>query len=84
MTYVDWHEKPERTTPTATVSKPPDDPKALAKQLAGKSQENEYTRGAPDGHSPSRCQAPGAAVTPQNRFNPSTAHHVFGLFIEPF
>jgi hypothetical protein len=43
MTYVDWHEKPERTTPTATVSKPPDDPKALAKQLAGKSQENEYT-----------------------------------------
>ena len=43
MTYVVWPERPERTTPTATVSKPPDDPKALAKQLAGKSQENEYT-----------------------------------------
>jgi hypothetical protein len=41
MTYVYWHEKPERTTPTATVSKPSDDPKALAKQFAGKRQENE-------------------------------------------
>ena len=44
MTYVYWHEKAERTTPTATVvSKPPDDPKALAKQLAGTGQEIEYT-----------------------------------------
>ena len=47
MTYVIWYEKPEPTTPTATVSKPPDDPKALAKQSAGKSRENEYT---PDEH----------------------------------
>jgi hypothetical protein len=47
MTYVYCHEEPERATPTATVSKPADDPKALAKQFAGKSQENEYT---PDEH----------------------------------
>jgi hypothetical protein len=47
MTYVCWHEKPARTTPTATVVKPSDDPKALAKQFAGKSQENGYT---PDEH----------------------------------
>jgi hypothetical protein len=47
MPYVYWHEKPERTTSIATVSKPPDDPKALAKQFAGKSTENEYT---PDEH----------------------------------
>jgi hypothetical protein len=47
MTYIVWHEKPERTTAAAAVSKPPDDPKALAKQFAGKSQENEY---APDEH----------------------------------
>jgi hypothetical protein len=47
MTYVVWHEKPERTTRAATVSKPPDDPKALAKEAAGKSQEIEYT---PDEH----------------------------------
>jgi hypothetical protein len=32
---------------TATVSKPADDPKALAKEFAGKCQENEYT---PDEH----------------------------------
>lgn len=43
MTYVYWDEKPEHTTPTATVSKPPEDPKALAKQLAGTGQEIEYT-----------------------------------------
>ena len=43
MTYVYWHEKPENTTPTAMVSTPPNDPKALAKQSAGKSQEIEYT-----------------------------------------
>jgi hypothetical protein len=47
MTYIVWHDKPERTTPTARVSQPSDDPKALAKQFAGKSQENEYT---PDEH----------------------------------
>jgi hypothetical protein len=47
MTYVVWHEQPEHATPTATVVKPPDDPKALAKQFAGKSQENEYP---PDEH----------------------------------
>ncbi len=42
MTYVVWHGKPEHTTPATTVVKPPDDPKALAKQCAGKS-EIEYT-----------------------------------------
>jgi hypothetical protein len=47
MTYVVWHEKPERTTPAATVFKPPDDPKGLAKQFAGTCQEIEYT---PDEH----------------------------------
>jgi hypothetical protein len=41
MTYAYWHEKPEHTT-RATVSRP-DDLKALAKEFAGKCQENEYT-----------------------------------------
>jgi hypothetical protein len=47
MTYVVWHQRPEHIPPTATVSKPPDDPKALAKQFAGTPPEIEYT---PDEH----------------------------------
>jgi hypothetical protein len=36
MTYVEFHERPEHTTPVAVVSKPPGDHlKTLAKQCAG-------------------------------------------------
>lgn len=48
MTHVYWDEKPEHTAPTAIVSPPADDLKALRKQLAGKcNEEIEYT---PDEH----------------------------------
>jgi hypothetical protein len=52
MTYVGWHEKPERTTPTAIVSRPPDDLKALRKQLAGQLPDVEYT---PEEHTIHAC-----------------------------
>jgi hypothetical protein len=51
MTYVGFHERPERTTQTAIVSKPPGDLKALAKQAPeeqfAESKEIEYP---PDEH----------------------------------
>jgi hypothetical protein len=43
VTYVYWHEKPKRATQTATVSGSPDNPESLADEVAGASQENEYT-----------------------------------------
>jgi hypothetical protein len=40
--YVQWTERPQRPPAIATVAKP-EDPKALAKHLAGTGQEIQYT-----------------------------------------